>query len=227
MSLTNIDPNLTSQMADNLTYAFISTMNNGINLTGNINATLLQPAIWYTAAISALAIVFSGIMGGFIALYGVKKTLRHNNELVERNRIEDARKRSREERKKAYIRFTAFMNNLYLMNNISTKDLATNNLNKIIIQYSQYWSEIQLINPQIAIHIGRLIVSLKGSTTDTVTEIVNDVCRQYNTSILPLMQADLSSLSSPEDNPNTGRSGIRWISRLKQLLRKEDTQPTK
>ncbi len=42
MPLTNVDPNITSQMTANLISAFIPTMNNSVNLTGEITATLVH-----------------------------------------------------------------------------------------------------------------------------------------------------------------------------------------
>ena len=199
MPLTNVDPNITSQMTANLISAFIPTMNNSVNLTGGITATLVQPSVLYTTGITAAAIVISGIMGSFLALYGVKKTLEYSDEREERNRMEEARKLSREERKNAYVRFTAYMNKLYLVNNISTQDLATPELEELVNQHAQYWSEISLINPQIATEIGTILISMSGVTPETVTDVVNKAYVQYNTKILPLMQADLASPSSPEE----------------------------
>lgn len=195
MPLTNLDPNLTSQMTANL----ISTaMNNSVNLSGEITANLVQPSILYTTAINAFSIVLGGVIGGLAALVGVWKTQKHSDEREERNRRDAARELYREERKKSYVRFTAYMNKLYLINNISTQDLATSNLKELTNQFAQSWSEISLINPQIANEIMQLLTSMKGTKPEDVVEVLNNAYVQYNTRILPLMQADLASPSPTE-----------------------------
>lgn len=103
MPFTNMDPNLTNQLITNLMSAFIPMMNNSVKLTGEITATLVQPSNLYNTAINAGAIVISGIMGGIMALIGVKETQKHSDEREERNRTKADRRLSREERKKAYL----------------------------------------------------------------------------------------------------------------------------
>jgi hypothetical protein len=177
-------------------------MNNSVNLTGGITATLVQPSVLYTTGITALAIVISGIMGSFIALYGVRKTLKHSDEREERNRVEEARKLSREERKKAYVQFTAYMNKFYLAHKTSTPDLAIGNIEELISQFAQYHSEILLINLQIAKEIAVILSPLKGVESDNTVKVFDEVFVQYYEKILPLMLADLAFPSSPKE-PST------------------------
>jgi len=74
-----IDPNISNQIAANITSSLNPIINNSINLTGEITAILVQPRILETTAIIVSASVLSGIMGGFIALFGVRMTQSHND----------------------------------------------------------------------------------------------------------------------------------------------------
>ena len=109
MPMTNLDSNLTSQLTANLISELIPVMNNSVDLGGEITATIVLPSILYSTAINAGAIVMGGVIGGVIALIGVWITQKHSDEREERNREEDTRKLSREERKKAYVKFAAYM----------------------------------------------------------------------------------------------------------------------
>lgn len=150
-----------------------------------------------------------GFIGGAIALIGVTITQRHSDKQDERKRMEDARKLYREERKKAYVQFTACMNKFYLALKTSTPDLAIGNLEKMISLFAQYQSEILLINLQIAKEIAVILAPLQGVESDNLVKVFDEVFAQYYGRILPLMLADLALLSSPED-PSTKHWWQRW-----------------
>jgi hypothetical protein len=197
MPLTNIDPNLTSQLTTNLISTLIPTVNNSVNLTGGITATLVQPSILYNTAINAGAVVMGGIIGGLIALVGVWKTQKHSDEREERNRAENARKLSREERKNAYAQFTAFMTKLDLVARIDTQDIATTNLEIFVDNFAQYWSEILLINPTIANQMNPIFIIMRDATDPIAA--VHTAFTQFCSEIIPLMRADLSPPPNMEE----------------------------
>ena len=202
MPLTNVDPNITSQTMANLIPAVIPVVNNSVDLAGQITATLVQPSILYTTAIHASASVAGGLIGGAIALIGVWITQRHSNEREERNRMEEARKLSREERKNVYVQFTACMNEIYLAVDTPPQKLNIGNLDKMFSQLALYSSEIALISPQIEKEIVALLTPLEGVKPDNMVKVFDEVFAQYNGRIRSLMIADLSLLSLPE-KPST------------------------
>jgi hypothetical protein len=81
-----------------------------INLTGQVAASVIQNP-WTIVSASAIG----GLVAGGLTLFGVWITQSRNDKRDERNRAEDARKSSLEERKKAYAQFAAFMTKWDLM----------------------------------------------------------------------------------------------------------------
>lgn len=199
MPMTNMDPNLTSQLTANLISELIPMMNNSVDLGGEITATIVLPSILYSTAINAGAIVLGGVIGGVIALIGVWITQKHSDEREERNRAEDARKLSREERKKAYVKFATYMTKLDLIARIDTQDLATKNLETIVNQFARYWSEIMLVNPTIANEMVPVFKSMKTYAETDPIKAVHDAFTQFNTIIIPLMLADIFPPHSQEE----------------------------
>jgi hypothetical protein len=79
------------------------------------------------------------------------------------------------------------------------------NIDNFISIYAKNWSEIQLLNPEIALRISEIIVNNLSAKIDSDTT-VNNAYTRFIQEIVPLMRSDLGLTS----NKDEAKAKSRW-----------------
>lgn len=159
-----------------------------INLTGPIAANLvenLKPTIWSSAILFG---VITAIITSAITFLSIKITNEAAEKREERNRIAEARRMQREERKNVYVNF--IYHKIRIDYFVKSQDPTSLDVEEYITEFYKCLAELTLLCPEVFQQMANIIDRHPYEGEGFLKEWPN-ISADLKNEIIPLMQAEL------------------------------------